>query len=226
MKKYKYLILTVLLAVSSLSLKAQTKTGWTSLFDGKTLKGWKQATGKATYEVKNGEIVGTTVANSPNSFLVTEKEYGDFELEFEWKLGKRGNSGCGLRFPDYGDPAFDGMELQMVDPRSYPPEMTVPPNELTGGLYRVVPPSAQALKPEAWNKYRVKMVGPKVNVELNGQKVLDLSLTNYTEKVKRHNDDDAEPLKSRPTKGRIGFQELSRDGGHVEIRNVRIRVLD
>ena len=76
MKKQQYLILTVLL--SGLSLSCYAQAGWTNLFDGKTLKGWKQATGKATYKVENGEIVCTTVAHSPKSFLVTEKEYGDF----------------------------------------------------------------------------------------------------------------------------------------------------
>jgi hypothetical protein len=86
----KYYQLTFAIAVIGSLLAsdsyAQTSAGWTSLFDGKTLKGWKQATGKATYVVENGQIVGTTVANSPNSFLVTEKEYGNFILELDAKV--------------------------------------------------------------------------------------------------------------------------------------------
>jgi hypothetical protein len=54
------------------------KAGWTDLFNGKDLSGWHQLNGKAKYSVVNGEIVGTTVANTPNSFLATDKEYGDF----------------------------------------------------------------------------------------------------------------------------------------------------
>jgi outer membrane protein assembly factor BamB len=177
----------------------------------------------AKWIVKNGILNGS---EPRGTWLVSEKEFGDFELEFEWKLGRRGNSGCGLRFPDYGDPAFDGMELQMVDPRYYPPEMKVPHSELTGSIYRVVAPSAQLFKPEDWNKYRVRLVGPKVHVELNGQAILDFNTADYTNKVKRHNDEDADPLKDRPTKGHLGFQELSREGGHVQIRNARLRVLD
>lgn len=177
----------------------------------------------AKWEVKDGVLHGS---DPRGTWLVSEKEYGDFELEFEFKLGRRGNSGCGLRFPDYGDPAFDGLELQMVDPRYYPPEMTVPPEELTGSLYRGVAPKQQALKPEDWNKYHVKLVGPKVNVTLNGTEVLDVNLSEYTTMLKRHTGEDADPLKDRPRRGHIGFQELSREGGHVEIRNARIKVLN
>ncbi len=63
---------------------AQQKTGeWTSLFNGKDLKGFKQLNGKAKYEVRNGEIVGITKFGEPNSFLATEKNYGDFVLELD-----------------------------------------------------------------------------------------------------------------------------------------------
>src|SRR5437879_13051475 len=84
--KYYYFAFAFFIGFCATSTYAQTKARWTNLFDGKTLKGWKQATGKATYAVENGEIVGTTVANSPNSFLVTEKEYGDFILELDTKV--------------------------------------------------------------------------------------------------------------------------------------------
>ena len=68
----------------SISQFAQSQSaGWTNLFNGKNLDGWKQLNGKAKYEVKDGMIVGTTVPNEPNSFLVTDKDYGDFVLELE-----------------------------------------------------------------------------------------------------------------------------------------------
>ena len=71
--------------------------GWASLFDGKSLAGWVQKNGTATYRVEGGAIVGKTVDGSPNSFLCTEKEYGDFELEFEVKVDPRLNSGVQIR---------------------------------------------------------------------------------------------------------------------------------
>jgi hypothetical protein len=57
--------------------------GWQNLFNGKDLSGWKQLNGQAKYEVRNGEIVGSTVNHQPNSFLATEKDYGDFILDLE-----------------------------------------------------------------------------------------------------------------------------------------------
>jgi len=115
------------------------------------------------------------------TWLLSEKEYGDFILEFEWKLGERGNSGTALRAPLYGDPAFDGMELQMVDPRYYPPEMKVTPAELTGSLYKAVAPRAQAYKPTEWNRYQITCRGASVKVVLNGQEILDVNLEEQTQ---------------------------------------------
>jgi hypothetical protein len=177
----------------------------------------------AAWRVENGVLHGS---EPRGTWLVSEKEYGDFLLAFEWKLGERGNSGCGLRFPMAGDPAFDGLELQMVDPRYYPPEQSVTPGELTGSLYKAVAPKAQVYRPTAWNQYVVTCNGPHVVVMLNGAKVLDVDLDAQTSPTKRHDGTDAPPLKDRPRRGHIGFQELSRGGGHVEIRNVRLEVLD
>ena len=71
----------------------------------------------ATWTIKNGELH----AGEPRgSWLMSKKEYGDFNLEFEFKLGPRGNSGLALRAPLKGDPAFDGLELQMADLRYNP----------------------------------------------------------------------------------------------------------
>jgi hypothetical protein len=115
----------------------------------------------------------------------------------------------------------------MVDPRYYGDDAAkIPFSELTGSLYRAVAPSAQLYKPEDWNKYEIKLVGHKVNVKLNGTQILDVDLTQFSKPTKRHDDTDAPPLKDRPLLGHIGFQELSRGGGHVEIRNARIKVLD
>ena len=172
------------------------------------------------WRVKDGILRGS---EPRGTWLVSEKDYVDFVLDFEWRLGERGNSGCGLRFPSKGDPAFDGLELQMVDSRYYG-EAEVKPSELTGGLYRAVAPVERVYKPGEWNQYRITCRGPKLQVILNGTTVLDVNLDEQTEPTLRHDGSKAPPLKDRPRKGRIGFQELSRSG-HVEIRNAKIKEL-
>src|SRR4051812_12363584 len=94
--------------VFSVAAFAQNDKGFTDLFDGKTLNGWKQATGAAKYSVENNMIVGETVASSPNSFLVTEKEYGDFILELDVKMEDT-SSNSGVQFRSHFNPtANDG----------------------------------------------------------------------------------------------------------------------
>jgi hypothetical protein len=203
---------------------------WVSLFseDG-VPKGWvvrawddvrNPAQGNPVWKVEKGVLHG---AEPRGSWLLSEKAYGDFELEFEFKLGETGNSGCALRVPLHGDPAFDGMELQMADFRYNPQAKD---SELTGGIYRAIAPTKQVYKPTEWNQYHVLLKGSHLKVVLNGETVQDLNLDEQTQSVKRHNGADAPPVKDRPRKGHIGFQELSRGEEHAMIRNVRIKVLD
>jgi len=157
------------------------------------------------------------------SWLMSEKEYGDFILEYEFKLGETGNSGLALRAPMKGDPAFDGMELQMAD---YRYNTSAKDSELTGGLYRALAPTKQIYKPTEWNSYHVELRGSRIIVILNGEKIQDADLSAYVEPVKRHDNTLAVPLKDRPRRGHIGFQELSRgEIPHVMIRNARIQEL-
>jgi len=178
------------------------------------------ADGNPVWNVEHGILHG---GEPRGSWLLSEKDYGDFLLEFEFKLGERGNSGCALRAPLAGDPAFDGLELQMADYR-YNPEAK--DSELTGGLYRAVAPRQQIYRPTEWNRCRIECRGARVRVELNGTLILDVDHDNQTATVKRHDGTDAPPLKDRPRRGHVGFQELSRDGAHVQIRNARIQPLD
>jgi hypothetical protein len=176
----------------------------------------------AVWKVVDGVLQGS---EPRGTWLVSEKEYGDFILKFEFRLGDRGNSGCGLRFPGAGDPAFDGLELQMVDPRYFPADQKPLPSELTGALYRALEPKKQVFKPNDWNSYEIALQGTKAKVILNGELVVDTDLHTIQTSLKRHNGQDVVPMKERPLKGHIGFQELSRGGGHVEVRNVRIKEL-
>jgi hypothetical protein len=193
--------------------------------EGWSVRTWSDVKNPAPENVHWKVIDGVLHGSEPRgTWLVSDQEYDDFVLEFEWKLGERGNSGCGLRFPPEGDPAFDGLELQMVDPRYYG-DAVAEPFELTGSLYRSVRPREQRYKPTDWNQYRITCRGSLFKVLLNGETILDLDLDETTQSALRHDGTEAPPLRDRPRRGRIGFQELSRGGGHVEIRNARIKIL-
>ncbi len=204
---------------------------WTPLFpeDG-VPKGWivrkwndvaQPAAEGVAWKVEKGVLRGS---DPRGTWLVSEKEYGDFSLEFEWRLGDQGNSGCGLRFPLKGDPAYDGIELQMVDPGYYG-NAKVRDVELSGSLYSALPPTKQVYKRGDWNKYEITMKGPKVTVIFNGEKIMDADLGELDKPTVWKDGKPGPSLRSRPLKGRIGFQELSRSG-YVEIRNARVRDLN
>jgi len=157
------------------------------------------------------------------TWLMSEKEYGDFVLEYEFRLSELGNSGVALRSPLQGDPAFDGMEFQMADLRYNP---MAKDSELTGGIYRAVAPRKQVYKPTEWNRARIELNGSRLKATLNGEVIHNIDLGRYDQMVKRHDGTDAPPIKDRPRRGHLGFQHLSRDSSPVLIRNARIRELN
>jgi hypothetical protein len=191
-------------------------------------KGWvvtewsdlaKPAPKGVQWTVKDGVLTG---GKQRGTWLISEKEYSDFILECEIKLTERGNSGIALRTPMKGDPAFDGMELQVADLR-YNTEAK--DSELTGGIYRAIAPTKQVYKPTEWNTFRVELKGDHLKATINGEVVQDVDLSKCDQKVRRHDGTDAPPVKDRPRKGHIGFQHLSRNNEPVLIRNVRIKEL-
>ena len=170
---------------------------------GWTVREWNdlaKPAGKDTaWTVKDGVLRS---GKSRGTWLVSEKEYSDFILEFEIKLGELGNIGVELRAPLKGDPAFDGMELQVAD---YRYNTQAKDSELTGGIYRAIAPTKQVYKPTEWNKFRIELKGMHLKATLNGEVIQDINLTKYDQTVKRHDGSDAPPVKDRPRKGHIGF---------------------
>jgi len=179
----------------------------------------KPAPEGAQWVVEDGVLNG---GGARGSWLISKRRFGNFELKFEFKLGPQGNSGCALRSPESGDPAFDGLELQMADFRY---NTQAKDSELTGGLYRALAPREQVYKPEQWNRYEIRLAGRQIRVVLNGTVILDQDLGLEDAMVKRHDGSDASALKDRPLTGVIGFQNLSRGGSPVLIRNAMIRGL-
>jgi len=186
--------------------------GFTSLFNGKDLTGWK-ATGKMdVWGVDNGVIY---VEKGGGGWLLTEKEFGDFELRLEYKMSAKANSGVALRTPTEGDPAYVGMEIQLIDDEGWPGKLA--DYQHTGSIYDVVPASKTNNKAIGeWNSMRIVCSGSKVTVEVNGQTVVDANLEDSKEKKgARH------PGLSRG-KGHVGFQSYNT---RVEFRNVFLKPL-
>lgn len=167
------------------TLGAQT---WIPLFDGKTLDGWEVCNGYATYRVEDGAIVGTTAEGSPNSFLCTKREYGDFILEFETMTDPALNSGVQIRshrYPDEGPIlVFEkGHWVSRKVPKGrvygYQVEIANEKSGASGGIYDEArrgwlhniasdPAASKAFKDNQWNHYRVEARGDTIRVWVNG----------------------------------------------------------
>jgi hypothetical protein len=200
----------------SLSISAQTSKGWQNLFNGKDLSGWKQLNGKAKYEVKNGEIIGTTVPNEPNSFLVTEQDYSDFILDVELLVDTSMNSGLQIRSlstPDYSKGRVHGYQVE-VDPSG---------RQWSGGLYdearrgwlyslELNPAGKKAFKKDGWNKYHIECIGNSIRTWING-----IPTSNVVDAL--------------TPKGFIALQvhavkDASHAGKQIRWRNIRIKTTD
>ncbi len=151
-----------------------------AIFDGKTLAGWKQNNGTAKYEVVDGTIVGTTAEGSPNSFLSTEKLYGDFELEFEVKVDNALNSGVMIRSVTEGgkpDGRVNGPQVEIEASGGKGAEAGYIYGEAIGGWMtpkeKLIP--HKHFKDGEWNSYKIIAKGPRIQVWINGEAVEDLT---------------------------------------------------
>jgi hypothetical protein len=211
-------LLVLLTALApALSDDKNVPQGFTPLFNGKDLKGWKVLDGKMeVWKAENGLLV---VDGSKGGWLMTEKEYADLELRLEFKLPEKGNSGVALRAPfeKGGRTSYLGMEIQLLDDVWHKANYKgLKPTQLTGSIYDVVPPSKDALKPVGeWNRMTIVANGRRVSVELNGTKIVDANLDDHKDRVKEH------PGLMRE-KGHLGLQ--SHDG-RVEFRNLYVKEL-
>ncbi|MGY4385025.1 hypothetical protein ACVWYN_002061 [Pedobacter sp. UYP24] len=171
--KTKRLLIFAALAFVSCPTVLLAQTGkWQSLFNGKDLSGWHHLNGKAKYTVENGEIIGSTVLNEPNSFLATDKNYGDFILELELLVDNSMNSGIQIRSEsnsNYQNGRVHGYQVE-VDPSDRKWSGGIYDEARRGWLYPLgINPTGQAaFKKEAWNKYRIECIGKSIRTWING----------------------------------------------------------
>lgn len=206
----------VLLTGTAASQEATSlEYGFVSLFDGKTLNGWHGSVNG--YAVEDGIMV---CQKQGGGMLFTNEEYGDFIFRFEFKLEPGANNGVGIRTPDKGDPAYVGMEIQILDD-SAERYAKLHDYQYHGSIYGVVPAKKGHQKPVGeWNKEEIECKGRHVKVTLNDVVIVDADL-DQVKKDGKTVDGRAHPGLDRD-KGFIGFLG---HGARIEFRNIRIKKL-
>jgi hypothetical protein len=189
--------------------------GFVSLFNAQDLTGWTGST--KGYLVKDGNIVLDPKLGGGN--LYTVGQYADFVLRFEFRLTPGANNGLAIRAPLSGDPAYVGMEIQILDDTAAK-YSNLMPYQYHGSIYGVVPAKRGYLKPIGqWNSEEVIASGRRVSVRLNGTIIVDADI-DQASKPKTIDGRDHPGLKQQ--EGHIGF---CGHGDYVEFRNIRIKTL-
>ena len=186
---------------------------WIQLFNGKNLDGWKVLNGTAEYKIKDGVIIGISKINTPNTFLATEKEYGNFILEYEAKVDNDLNSGVQIRslsYPEYNNGRVHGYQVEL-DPSARAWTGGIYDEARRGWLYNLEcnPKAKKAFKKDEFNKFRIEAIGNNIRVWLNGVPTVDL-IDNIT----------AKGFIALQVHG-IGKNE-KKAGKTIEFRNIRI----
>ncbi|MFN4260689.1 MAG: DUF1080 domain-containing protein [Gemmataceae bacterium] len=199
--------------LSSLADDAKSEAGWVNLLEGGSLT--KHWTTKGNWLIDKEGVV--TLEPRPgekgwqryDAYLWSKKQYRDFEIDFEYKVQKGGNSGFYFRVGDLSSPVAHGIEVQIYDSHGKGADKKLTDHD-SGGIIPGVPPTKNAAKPAGeWNRFVITCKNDMLTVVLNGELVNQVDLKQ-------------ERLKTRPQTGYIGFQD---HGLPLGLRNIRIREL-
>jgi hypothetical protein len=201
---------------------AERAAGWQSLFDGKTTAGWRgygRKTMPAGWQVIDGALTRVDSAGD----IVTNDQYGNFELALEWRVAKGGNSGIFYRVGEDADyPWRTGLEMQVLDDAKHPDGRS--PLTSAGALYAMYPAPRGVVRPAGeWNAVRIVVRGNHIEHWLNGVKVVEAELgsPDWEARVKRSKFATM-PGYGRNSAGHIGLQD---HGDRVAYRDIKIRPL-
>ena len=210
------------------NLQRKDQDSWISLFDGRSLKGWRgyhhQPT--AVWQVQNGTIhcLGHTAGpGAIQTDLVTDKMYGNFDLSLEWKISPKGNSGILYHVTEKDAESYDtGPEYQIIDDVNYPEKLE--DWQHTGANYAMEVPSIRPVLPAGqWNLSRIRVRGSHVEYWLNGHKILDFHMWDKAWNALKNSG----KWKDYPDYGmaKKGYIALQDHGDPVWFRQIKIRVL-
>ena len=179
------------------------------LFNGENLDGWEVIGDPESWGVENGILYTDGVGSG---WLSTTSVYDDFIIELEYRVPVGGNSGVFIRAPRDGNPAYQGLEIQILD--DYAERYAnLQPWQFTGSIYDVLAPSKRVTKTAGeWQQMKIVADGPRVQVTLNGEMILSTNLINHMEKA------DGHPGLVR----RSGYIGLQNHSDRVDFRNIRV----
>ncbi|MCH2476173.1 MAG: DUF1080 domain-containing protein [Gemmatimonadetes bacterium] len=199
---------------------AERAAGWQLLFDGNSLEGWRGYNSEfmpTGWSVENGLLTRT----GPGGDIITEQQFGDFELYLEWLVGPGGNSGVLVRAVEGQEEVYHGApEMQILDDAGHPdgrsPLTSAGSNYGLHGAPRGIVKSAGE-----WNSSRIVVVNNQVEHWLNGDKVVEYELGSADWLRRVANSKFAQwPEYGRASRGHIGIQD---HGDRVSFRNLKVR---
>jgi hypothetical protein len=202
---------SLFLLFAAFSVSPASADDWITLFDGTDISKWEViGNTPENWKIEDGILYCAKGAG----WLATKEEFGDFELEVEFKVYPDANSGVFLRAPKKGDPAWDGLEVQILDNDS-PKLGELKPYQLCGGLYGCDGPTANLSKIGEWQKFKIVAKGRNIQVIWNDKPSINTDLDNVKNPETKH-------LGLKRTSGHVGLQA---HGGRVDFRKVRIKPL-
>jgi hypothetical protein len=206
--RYVTLICVAVLLLPAFAGAQEVEEGFVVLFNGEDLTGWKVP--NEAWKVEDGVMVCT---GQGGGWIRTEGKYEDFVLRLEYSISPGGNSGVGIRVADQGNPAFSGMELQVLDDHGKPAN-----KHTSMALYAAVAPTKNMSKPAGeWNQVEISCIGTELQVTFNGEKVIDCKL-----------DDPSIDTGDHPKlmdRAKTGYIALQNHGKPVQYRNIRVKKL-
>ena len=190
---------------------------WKELFNGENLDGWGVTGNSEGWTVDAGMILCKA---QKGGYLYTLEQFGDFDLELEFKTEPKVNSGIFFHWSDLADPVHTGLEIQILD--TYGKE-TLGTHDC-GALYDLVPPGLNAARPAGeWNQVQLSCRGALITLDMNGERVLEVDIDQWDTPGKNPDGTGNKfkyAWKDLPKKGHIGLQD---HGGRIWFRNIRIR---
>lgn len=192
---------------------ALAQKGWQALFNGENLDGWEKKNGTATYEIRDGAIVGISQLNTPNTFLCTKETYSDFILEMDVKIDADLNSGIQIRslsVPEVDNGRVHGYQVE-IDPAERAWSGGIYDEARQGWLYplSINAKGRTAFKNGEWNRYHIEAVGNSIRTWVNGVQCADLMI-----------DLTAEGFVALQVHG---IKQKNQEGLTVQWRNIRIK---